>query len=110
MAELPAYKLRAADDAIPDRWMTGTQCHEGIAGTLEAVNYIADLGREVAGEPPDRRGALRAAFRAIEAYENSLCRRLLADRAIRGARQARDLQLAGKQLRAAVDRGARSRA
>jgi cysteine desulfurase family protein (TIGR01976 family) len=77
MAELPAYKLRAADEAIPDRWMTGTQCHEGIAGTLEAVNYLADLGREVAGESPDRRGALRAAFAAIEAYESSLCGELL---------------------------------
>ncbi|MCH8891272.1 MAG: cysteine desulfurase-like protein [Myxococcales bacterium] len=77
MAELPAYKVRAADDLIPDRWMTGTQCHEGIAGTLEAVNYLADLGREVAGESADRRGALRAAFTAIEAYESSLCGRLL---------------------------------
>jgi selenocysteine lyase/cysteine desulfurase len=77
MAELPAYKLRAADDVIPDRWMTGTQCHEGIAGTLEAVNYLADLGREVAGESSDRRGALRAAFAAIEAYESSLCGELL---------------------------------
>ena len=57
--------------------MTGTQCHEGIAGTLEAVNYLADLGREVAGESPDRRGALRAAFTAIESYESSLCGELL---------------------------------
>jgi cysteine desulfurase family protein (TIGR01976 family) len=77
MTELPAYKVRAADDLIPDRWMTGTQCHEGIAGTLEAVNYLADLGREVGGELPDRREALRAAFSAIEAYESSLCRGLL---------------------------------
>jgi cysteine desulfurase family protein (TIGR01976 family) len=77
MAELPAYKVRAADDVIPDRWMTGTQCHEGIAGTLEAVNYLADLGREIAGESLDRRGALRAAFGAIEAYENPLCGKLL---------------------------------
>jgi cysteine desulfurase family protein (TIGR01976 family) len=77
MAGLPVYKVRAADDVIPDRWMTGTQCHEGIAGTLEAVNYLADLGREVAGGSPDRRGALRAAFRAIEAYENPLCGKLL---------------------------------
>jgi cysteine desulfurase family protein (TIGR01976 family) len=77
MAELSAYKVRAADDMIPDRWMTGTQCHEGIAGTLEAVNYLADLGREVAGESLDRREALRAAFAAIEAYESSLCGRLL---------------------------------
>jgi cysteine desulfurase family protein (TIGR01976 family) len=99
MAELPAYKLRAADDVIPDRWMTGTQCHEGIAGTLEAVNYLADLGREVAGEFPDRRGALRAAYGAIQAHENSLCEKLLEGLA----------RLAGV-LRAAVDRGARSRA
>jgi len=77
MAELPAYKVRAADDTIPDRWMTGTQCHEGIAGTLEAVNYLADLGRKVAGESPDRREALRAAFAAIEVYERSLCGELL---------------------------------
>ncbi len=77
MAELPAYKVRAADDAIPDRWMTGTQSHEAIAGTLEAVNYLADLGRAVDGNSLDRRGALRAAFRPIEAYEGSLCRELL---------------------------------
>ncbi|MEE8166214.1 MAG: cysteine desulfurase-like protein [Myxococcota bacterium] len=77
MAELPAYKVRPADDVIPDRWMTGTQSHEAIAGTLEAVNYLADLGRSVDGNSLDRRGALRAAFRAIEAYESSLCRELL---------------------------------
>jgi selenocysteine lyase/cysteine desulfurase len=77
MARLPAYKVRAADDGIPDRWMTGTQCHEGIAGTLEAVNYLADLGREIDGNSPDRRAALRAAFAGIEAYETSLCRDLL---------------------------------
>lgn len=77
MSELPAYKVRAADDAIPDRFMTGTQCHEGIAGTLEAVGYLADLGREVTGEALDRRSALRAAFTAIEAYEGLLCERLL---------------------------------
>ena len=77
MAALPAYKVRAADDEIPERWMTGTQCHEGIAGTLEAVNYLADLGREVSAEAVGRREALRAAFAAIEAYEGSLCGVLL---------------------------------
>jgi len=77
MSALPAYKVRAADDVIPDRWMTGTQCHEGIAGTLEAVNYLADLGRAVAGETTDRRAALHAAFGAIQAYESALCGKLL---------------------------------
>ncbi len=87
LSELPAYKVRAADDAIPDRWMTGTQCHEGIAGTLEAVNYLADLGREIEAAALDRRRALRAAFAAIEAYEGSLCGELLEGvAAIAGAR------------------------
>jgi cysteine desulfurase family protein (TIGR01976 family) len=77
MAELPAYKVRVAPDGLPDRWMTGTPCHEGVAGTLEAVTYLADLGREIAGRSLDRRAALRAAFAAIETYESSLCRLLL---------------------------------
>jgi cysteine desulfurase family protein (TIGR01976 family) len=77
LAELPAYKVRAASEQLPDRWMTGTQCHEGIAGALEAVNYLADLGGEIAGKQLDRRGAIRAAFAAIETYERSLCGQLL---------------------------------
>ena len=32
-------------DTLPDRWMTGTQNHEGIAGVLAAIEYLADLGR-----------------------------------------------------------------
>jgi cysteine desulfurase family protein (TIGR01976 family) len=37
---LPAYKVRPASD----RWETGTQNHEGIAGLLAAVEYLADVG------------------------------------------------------------------
>jgi len=77
LAELPAYKVRVASEELPDRWMTGTQCHEAIAGALEAVTYFADLGCEVAGQPLERRSAIRAAFEAIETYESSLCRQLL---------------------------------
>ena len=43
--------------------MTGTQNHEGIAGVLAAIDYLADLGRRVAPEAADRRAALVAAFR-----------------------------------------------
>ena len=57
MEELPAYKVRPAEDAAPDRWMTGTQNHEGIAGVLAAIDYLADLSRDEAG-PADRREAL----------------------------------------------------
>ena len=44
LESLPAYKVRPAPDTLPDRWMTGTQNHEGIAGVAAAVEYLADLG------------------------------------------------------------------
>jgi cysteine desulfurase family protein (TIGR01976 family) len=76
LASLPAYKLRPVPDQIPDRWMTGTQSHEGIAGVLAAIEYLADIGRSVA-PVVNRRGALRQAFAAISAYERELCAQLL---------------------------------
>jgi cysteine desulfurase family protein (TIGR01976 family) len=36
LRELPAHKVRPAANTIPDRWMTGTQNHEGIAGVAAA--------------------------------------------------------------------------
>jgi cysteine desulfurase family protein (TIGR01976 family) len=41
LEELPVYKLRPASNQLPDRWMTGTQNHEGIAGTVAAIEHIA---------------------------------------------------------------------
>jgi cysteine desulfurase family protein (TIGR01976 family) len=75
---LTAYKLRPATDELPGKWMTGTQNHEGIAGTLAAVDYLADLGRELSGESLDRGAALDAAMAAIANYERELARRLIA--------------------------------
>ena len=78
MESLPAYKLRPAGDMLPDRWMTGTQSHEGIAGTLAAVEYLADLGTQRSTRLARPRGpALAAAFAAITAYETQLAARLL---------------------------------
>jgi len=74
---LPAYKVRPAPDESPGRWMTGTQNHEGIAGTLAAVDYLAELGRRVDPTAWSRRLALAAAFRAIAAYERELVDELL---------------------------------
>jgi len=77
LADLPAYKVRPAPQDSPGRWMTGTQNHEGIAGVLAAIDYLADLGRAVQG-PSDRgpalgrRAALEAAYQAISAYEQQL--------------------------------------
>ena len=35
------YKLRPVEDVNPDRWETGTQSHEAMAGTVAAIDYIA---------------------------------------------------------------------
>jgi cysteine desulfurase family protein (TIGR01976 family) len=86
LEELPAYKLRPAPDNLPDRWMTGTQNHEGLSGVAAAVEYLAELGtgrargasQGRAGEaPPSRHQRLVAGLTAIRDYEAGLCRRLL---------------------------------
>jgi cysteine desulfurase family protein (TIGR01976 family) len=77
LARLEPYKVRPAADTLPDRWMTGTQNHEGIAGVLAAIEYLADLGRQVVPEASLRRAALEAAFEHIGDYERTLCERLL---------------------------------
>jgi cysteine desulfurase family protein (TIGR01976 family) len=41
---LHAYKVRPAPKDPPAKFETGTQNHEGIAGTLAAVNYLAGIG------------------------------------------------------------------
>ena len=72
-----AYKVRPASDDLPGKWMTGTQNHEGIAGTLAAVDYLADLGRELSAQSLDRRAALDVAMAAVALYERELARRLI---------------------------------
>jgi cysteine desulfurase family protein (TIGR01976 family) len=78
LEELEAYKLRPAPDSLPGKWMTGTQNHEGIAGTLAAVDYLADLGRALAEDAQrPRREALAVAYEAIGQHERQLATRLL---------------------------------
>ncbi len=77
LESLPAYKLRPAPDDLPGRWMTGTQNHEGIAGTLAAVEYLAAIGRDLHPSVQSRRAALLEAFTAIGQHERALAERLL---------------------------------
>ena len=67
-----AYKLRAAPDTPPDKWETGTQSFESLAGVAAAVDYIASLGTG-----GTRRDQLRAAMEQIGVYERSLSERFL---------------------------------
>ena len=77
LARLPVRHLRPVGDAPPASWMPGTQSHEGIAGTLQAIEYLADIGREHAPRAADRRAALREGFEAIGAHERLLSTRML---------------------------------
>jgi cysteine desulfurase family protein (TIGR01976 family) len=78
LARLRPYKVRPAPERLPDRWETGTQNHEGLAGVAAAIDYLADLGRRAAPAATTRRAALRAAYEAIRPYELSLVTRLIA--------------------------------
>jgi cysteine desulfurase family protein (TIGR01976 family) len=64
---LEPYKVRPCADTIPDRWMTGTQNFEGLAGVAAAVDYLTEVGPET-----------------LRAYEQALGGRLLAGLAERG--------------------------
>ena len=78
MEELPVAKLRVSTEEVPFRWMTGTQSHEGMAGTRAAIDHIAWIGREVSGnEGLGRREALKIAYSAIEEHERGLCLRMI---------------------------------
>ncbi len=72
LSSLEPYKLRAAPDDDPDRWESGTQNHEALAGTIAAIDYLAELG-----SGGDRASAIRGGYAAIEAHEHTLARRFL---------------------------------
>ena len=73
LSSLRPYKVRPADDALPFAFETGTQNHEGFAGWIAAVGYLADLGRG-----NGRRAAVADAFeRAIVPWEAGLSERFL---------------------------------
>jgi cysteine desulfurase family protein (TIGR01976 family) len=71
------YKVRPAPDSLPDRWETGTQVQELIAGISAAVDYLAELGARSDASAKDRRTALLAAYRATRRHEMALLGRLV---------------------------------
>jgi len=72
LLQFKPYKVRPASDALPDRWETGTQVQELIAGIGAAVDYLAELGRRHDASVTDRRSSLLAAYRATRQHEMSL--------------------------------------
>ena len=82
LAEIPDYKVRPAHD----RFETGTQNFEAIAGAAAAVEYLASIGQRFgvgSGDGPStapggtRRAHIVAGMRAIQAWEAGLGERLI---------------------------------
>jgi len=71
------YKVRPCTEQVPERWESGTQVHELIAGIGAAVEYLAELGRRCDASAKTRREALAAAYRHTMAYESRLIWRLI---------------------------------
>ncbi len=77
LERLQPYKVRPAADVIPDRWQTGTQSHEGLAGVTAAIDYLAELGRHIDPTTNSRRAALHVAMQGIADYERGLSKHLI---------------------------------
>jgi cysteine desulfurase family protein (TIGR01976 family) len=74
LESLTPYKLVPASDDVPERWETGTQNHEGLAGLVAAVEYLAGVAG-AAGTA--RRERLKASYDAIAEHERTLADRFL---------------------------------
>lgn len=74
--QLDPYKVRPAPLELPWRFETGTQSHEGMAGTGAAVDYFAGIGAATTGQD-GRRENLVAAFDVLFDYEKSLTEQLV---------------------------------
>ena len=75
-AELPTDRVRVADALPPGhRVETGTLAHELVAGTLEAVEYLADLG---GAEGDSRASRLDTAYDRLNTHEHLMASRFIA--------------------------------
>jgi cysteine desulfurase family protein (TIGR01976 family) len=64
-------KLRPSPESAPERMETGTQNHEGLAGTAAAVEFLASIA-----EGPDRRSRLESAYEVLHGRATQLLHRL----------------------------------
>jgi len=103
LEKFPAYKVRPASNTIPDRWETGTQNHEGLAGLVGVIEYLVMIGREngsryrelfsantETGSYHGRQLELKVAMQALMDYERGLSAQLLA-----GLREIKGIQVYG---------------
>lgn len=89
LEKLSAYKVRPSNNNPPHKFETGTLNHEGLAGVVAAVDYLADVGRKfgnrTAAEAMNlknysgRRQELKQAMTTIAAYERPLFAYMLSE-------------------------------
>lgn len=84
MEKLTPYKVRPAPAEIPGCFETGTQSHEGMAGTLAAVEYFSWIGETMSASFHDkyarfsgRRRFVHAAMDCLFEYEAGLTEQLV---------------------------------
>lgn len=84
LEETFSYKVRPAGDDLPHKFETGTLSHEGMAGTLGAVEYLVSHGAtsgssgKTYDHMSDRGAAVHRAFDIFTDWEHHLCNRLIA--------------------------------
>ncbi len=103
---LEAYKVRPASGKIPACFETGTQNHEGMAGTSAAVDYFAWIGESMAGQYYEqnsqfdgRRKFVHAAMDCMFAYERDITQHLIS-----GLKQLPGVRIQGISAADAMDR------
>jgi len=79
LEETFGYKVRPAGNDLPHKFETGTLSHEGMAGTLGAVEYLAgfDDGGDGHADMRPKSAAIHRAFDRLVAWEHALTRRLI---------------------------------
>ena len=106
LKSLSPYKVRPATSELPGCFETGTQSHEGMAGTTAAVNYFAWIGREYAETyqienkyKNERTKFVHAALDYLFEYE-----KLLTIDLIEGLQNIKNVQVQGITEKNALDR------
>jgi cysteine desulfurase family protein (TIGR01976 family) len=76
LEELPAYKVRCASNALPEKFELGTPQTELLAGLVASVDYFKWVGEQV-GENGSSRQKIAAAYAVATQYENQLTNQLI---------------------------------
>jgi len=81
LEQLEPYKVRPAPAELPWCFETGTQSHEGMAGTAAAIDYFAWIGETMSdssGTDSERRHHLISGLDLLFDYEKALAAQLIA--------------------------------